>query len=670
MKQIKNNYIKENKAEEQRSFEFREYPQLHEYYTKQMSSGKKPEKIILTEIYNSTPKSNMFQKNESYKYYSQSTPYINNLEKYRNFSQKQLFSKEGMYYGDHFNNFNSNGNRFYTAKKKFTYYDNSDLRNDYSPPADMRVNIRKKVVSASNSPKGYGNISIGEDENLIENFGYYEINNVRNNSNNKYDSITRVIGYSNLIPLHTHKMIHNRSNVDIVKKGIFNKKEEHNYLTKKVEQNYIKKKETVQQQTQIQKKEFKKPAPVTNIKKQEIVKKYEVQKKQEIKPKIEIQKKPEIRPKIDYRKYEKKKEETVKKDVKLETKKKIEVQKVQKVENKELKKKEIKEVKEPIIIKRKENIKEVFSKRSGRYSYKDNIENDIINSRKNYNSNSKEKNINRVEIVETNSKSVNKTETKNKTTLNNIKKDYSIKKKEPPKTEVKKTEIIKKEIKTTTSTVKKPEIKPKINKDNTYLMKKIDISTTNYKKKVDEKKNIQPQKPNKIEIKNKSINIKTESYGKIDENLYRANRDINDFQKLINIKEINKMYEMKKKKNKTPKMKTKKINLGDNYKYYERKYMQSPDENYYTIHQRRNQRVIYGEQIIESNEFNEIKAFKSKPYITEESYNKHMINIPYYEENEDYRKYNNNFGRPNMKGMYNNENREEYYFERGGSYYY
>ena len=90
-------------------------------------------------------------------------------------------------------------------------------------------------------------------------------------------------------------------------------------------------------------------------------------------------------------------------------------------------------------------------------------------------------------------------------------------------------------------------------------MKKIDISTTNYKKKVDEKKNIQPQKPNKIEIKNKSINIKTESYGKIDENLYRANRDINDFQKLINIKEVNKMYEMKKKKNKTPKMKTKKI---------------------------------------------------------------------------------------------------------------
>jgi len=106
----------------------------------------------------------------------------------------------------------------------------------------MRVNIRKKVVSASNSPKGYGIISIGEDENLIENFGYYEINNVRNNSNNKYDSITRVIGYSNLIPLHTHKMIHNRSNVDIVKKGIFNKKEEHNYLTKKIEQNYIKKK--------------------------------------------------------------------------------------------------------------------------------------------------------------------------------------------------------------------------------------------------------------------------------------------------------------------------------------------------------------------------------------------------------------------------------------------
>ena len=63
------------------------------------------------------------------------------------------------------------------------------------------------------------------------------------------------------------------------------------------------------------------------------------------------------------------------------------------------------------------------------------------------------------------------------------------------KTEFKKTEIIKKEIKTTTSTVKKPEIKPKINKDNTYLMKKIDISTTNYKKKVDEKKIFSPKSP-------------------------------------------------------------------------------------------------------------------------------------------------------------------------------
>lgn len=59
------------------------------------------------------------------------------------------------------------------------------------------------------------------DEKLLENFKYYEIKNVRNNSDQKYDSITRVVGYSNLIPLHRQRLLYNFDDLD--------KKEEYNY---------------------------------------------------------------------------------------------------------------------------------------------------------------------------------------------------------------------------------------------------------------------------------------------------------------------------------------------------------------------------------------------------------------------------------------------------------
>ena len=52
--------------------------------------------------------------------------------------------------------------------------------------------------------------------------------------------------------------------------------------------------------------------------------------------------------------------------------------------------------------------------------------------------------------------------------------------------------------------------------------------------------------------------------------------------------------------------------------------MQSPDENYCTLHQRRNQRIIYGEQIIEDNTTKKMKIYKSKLIIIEESYENKM----------------------------------------------
>ncbi len=607
-RQFRKEYKEGRKREEKSSFEIKDNPKIKEYYSSSyISSEKKP---IITEKYKeSSPNSkNIQSSNKYYKYYSEyKTPYNQRIQ---NMSQNDIFSKNESYYTvirNMNNNYNSDFDGFHTSYKKQMIFGNTDLRNEYSPIADARVNIRKKLIEERNNYKS----NINDD--FSENFQYYETKNVRNKSDHKYDSITRIIGYSNIIPIHTQKMIYNYSNVDLSKNGKYTQK-----IEKKVEHDYrMKKNVNITQQ----KKEFKKPAQIETVKKQEIIKKYEVKKKPEIKKEEENK----------YKKYERKKEETVKKEVKEVKKTEI---KQKKVETK-------KEVKEPVIIKRKENVKLTFATHSGRYANKNtNISEDILKSRKNYNANSQERNMKKVEIVQS-SKSEKKIEEKNKTAKSAVK-AISIKKEEP-KTAVKRKEIIKKEEKTTKITTN---VKPVVKKININE----NINMTNYKIKKEEVKKVQ-YSPKPMPVK-RNITVKTESYGKLDDIYRRENIDIGN---IINIKEINKLYEMKRKRNITPKMKTKKINLGDNYKYYERKYLQSPDDNYLIIHQRRNQRVIYGEEILESNITKKMKIYKTKPLIREERYNNQIITdykSPY-----------------NRRGIYDNEE-GEYYSEQGGSYYY
>ena len=607
-RQFRKEYKEGRKREEKSSFEIKDNPKIKEYYSSSyISSEKKP---IITEKYKeSSPNSkNIQSSNKYYKYYSEyKTPYNQRIQ---NMSQNDIFSKNESYYTvirNMNNNYNSDFDGFHTSYKKQMIFGNTDLRNEYSPIADARVNIRKKLIEERNNYKS----NINDD--FSENFQYYETKNVRNKSDHKYDSITRIIGYSNIIPIHTQKMIYNYSNVDLSKNGKYTQK-----IEKKVEHDYrMKKNVNITQQ----KKEFKKPGQIETVKKQEIIKKYEVKKKPEIKKEEENK----------YKKYERKKEETVKKEVKEVKKTEI---KQKKVETK-------KEVKEPVIIKRKENVKLTFATHSGRYANKNtNISEDILKSRKNYNANSQERNMKKVEIVQS-SKSEKKIEEKNKTAKSAVK-AISIKKEEP-KTAVKRKEIIKKEEKTTKITTN---VKPVVKKININE----NINMTNYKIKKEEVKKVQ-YSPKPMPVK-RNITVKTESYGKLDDIYRRENIDIGN---IINIKEINKLYEMKRKRNITPKMKTKKINLGDNYKYYERKYLQSPDDNYLIIHQRRNQRVIYGEEILESNITKKMKIYKTKPLIREERYNNQIITdykSPY-----------------NRRGIYDNEE-GEYYSEQGGSYYY
>ena len=684
MSQERNNYFQSFEQEEQRSIEFTEYPELHRYYSSRMKSEKKPTKIILTEIY--SPSQEQIQRNN---YYNQAKSYKNK---------------------------NKNNDQVYTYyKRKECSYDNN-LMNENS---SSQVNIKKRV---------YSNILENNDintgsENYSENFKYYERKNIKEKSNPRYESITRVIGYGNLIPIqnqsqsqtitHNQKMIQNYSQVDLSKNkfdkykrnqnthdsqnkdknylmsksskrvekteknylmSISNKKVEttqKNYLmsksNKKNEHNYIQKKETVakNQQSQNVKKEFKKPAQLDDNKRSQITKKFETYKKQEIK----INNEKSVN---DYKKYERKKKEEVKNDNSQIKKYNTQIKKYE-TQNKQYsvnKSKEKKEVKEPIIIKRKEVIKQEFTLHSGRYPYKENISNDIIQQRKNYNENSKEKNLKRVTIVQRNSNSKSKSKDKNKMNATNkistASKAISINKvntTNKTNTITNKTNIMYK-----TNITNKPNVMNKTNINNNKYNKeektknlkmnitnKINISAnmSNYKRKGNEQNKIQniksTNKPNIIASNKSYTNLKKESYGKIDMSQYKRGNKIAD--KKIDIKEMNKIFETKikdvKKRDNTPKVK--KINFGDNYRFYERKYLVGPDDSCFTVHHLRSQKVIFEGEDYDVDEMVNMNSYKSKPFTREKRYDNQF----------NYQTYGNNYDYEN----------EDYYIEQEGGYY-
>ena len=503
MNPISHNFIAGIQKEQQKSFEFEEFPDLQAYYSRRISSGKKPKKLILTEIYDTPSKLN----EEFYNYDTQTIP----------------------------------SEQYFTEYKKNVYLDDSNIRNNYSPSNNNRINILRTINGKNFIDKNY----LYSNEKFLENFGYYERNNIKEKINPKYESLTKVVGYSNIIPFEKYKNNMALNTIDNINDD-FNKK---NYYLKKkedyIKNNYMKKKEI----NIIQKKEFKKPITKINLNK-----KFEVKKNQVTKKNIKID---------NYRIKQKSENKNQKKNNKNKI---IQVTK--------------KEIKEPKIIKRRESIKKEFKPKSGRYSYKDNIENDITNSRKNYNENNQDKNIKRINVVES-SKSKNKKVTVKNKQINKI-------------------------------------ITNKVN---------INAKNNNYLKRQNDNRKILIKKSEK------------KSYEKFDKNKYlKGNKS--DIGKKINFEEINKRYQIKTENENrclSPRLKT--INFGDNYRYYERKYLQSPENDYYTIHQRRDERVIYGEEA----ENRRMKKYGIFPYKIGKNLNNYKIrynsldedNYLYNDENEE-----------------------------------
>lgn len=534
MIQSKKNNFEEIEKEEQRSIEFSEYPQLHEYYSTQMKSKKKPTKIILTEIYSP--------------YHTQKDKYSIQMNSYKSYK-----------------NIHSNQDEIYQTYKSNKYYEDP-----YS-----KLNIRKIY---NNSPETLNIKSL--NENILENFKYYETKNIRDNSNKKYESITKVIGYSNIIPNGINqKLIQKNYSYNNIYINKYKTDNNNKYNTKnKITQDYrIKKKctNTIQTIQQYQKKEFQKPNNTLINKKIEINKKYEIKKKPEIK----------INTNIDYSQYKRKKKE----EIKTDTKKNFEtIKKSNKTEEKIKTKNESKtkkEVKEPKIIQRRENIRKEFAVHSGKYNYKDNISNDIINSRKKYNENTQDENIKKIQIVQKSSKSRNIDKDKDKKTIQ------------------------KKEVKTT--------------KINTNLTKKININSdmSSYKRKKEEIKKVQNNNNNTTKNYNYNIKVKNEFHTKIDENKYK--RGIININKMNNYRKIQKNETEERKlnyRNKTPT--ARKINFGDNYRFYERKYLQIPDDNYFTIRHKRSHKIIFDN---EEDEIGNNYTYFASSVIKKEKHNNKII---------------------------------------------
>lgn len=534
MRQSKKNNFEEIEKEEQRSIEFSEYPQLHEYYSTQMKSKKKPTKIILTEIYSPSQ--------------TQKDKYSIQMNSYKSYK-----------------NIHSNQDEIYQTYKSNKYYEDP-----YS-----KLNIRKIY---NNSPETLNIKSL--NENILENFKYYETKNIRDNSNKKYESITKVIGYSNIIPNGINqKLIQKNYSYNNIYINKYKTDNNNKYNTKnKIIQDYrIKKKSTNTIQTiqQYQKKEFQKPNNTLINKKIEINKKYEIKKKPEIK----------INTNIDYSQYKRKKKE----EIKTDTKKNFEtIKKSNKIETKIKIKNESKtkkEVKEPKIIQRRENIRKEFAVHSGKYNYKDNISNDIINSRKKYNENTQDENIKKIQVVQKSSKSKNIDKDKDKKTIQ------------------------KKEVKTT--------------KINTNLTKKININSdmSSYKRKKEEIKKVQNNNNNTTKNYNYNIKVKNEFHTKIDENKYK--RGIININKMNNYRKIQKNETEERKlnyRNKTPT--ARKINFGDNYRFYERKYLQIPDDNYFTIRHKRSHKIIFDN---EEDEIGNNYTYFASSVIKKEKHNNKII---------------------------------------------
>ena len=144
---------------------------------------------------------------------------------------------------------------------------------------------------------------------------------------------------------------------------------------------------------------------------------------------------------------------------------------------------------------------------------------------------------------------------------------------------------------------------------------------SSYKRKKEEIKKVQNNNNNTTKNYNYNIKVKNEFHTKIDENKYK--RGMIKINKMNNYRKIQKNGSEERKlnyRNKTPT--ARKINFGDNYRFYERKYLQIPDDNYFTIRHKRSHKIIFDN---EEDEIGNNYTYFASSVIKKEKHNNKII---------------------------------------------
>ena len=539
--------------------------------------------------------------------------------------------KKQEYYNNYADSYNPENNNYNIPDriKDWNFFINENrnynLREDYSYPINKRVNIRKKIYKGSKSPQPYiqNNDLNDQEEEYIDNYQYYETKNIKDNGIKKYDSITHITGYSNLIPLNRMKNLYGKN---------YNDNEEYQQESKNLDNYKFKIKDKVKELRK-GKKQYEEFLKYSN-KDREEEKRLEKIRRERLKQEKETRLKKLKKERIE--KERKRKEE----ELKLEKLNQQELE-YQRIDNN-----------------RNENIISRFRPPIEKYKYKQNISEDIDKYRANPNYNSE--NISRREIIHKSNKKENKKYSK---IPNNI---YN-------KSEINKYyNRINNTKKLRSNRSFQNNSKYKIVNFLNVQQKTANLNYPNQNKKVD----TYGENFDESKYKREYTNVEEVDDGRIENHIETGLSK--DGQYLISVSSARKIYDDNKNENEEYEeevdnnniyeipeknvkeiistVTTKRKNLGDNYKFYESKHLYQPNLTSFTKHRRRTKRTIYGN---EEHETREVKTYKIRQDMDEdEEANFEKYGQGRAHENEDYDEvyYNYSQGdREEQPGPYENE---------------
>ena len=216
MRKYRNKYnnINENNFEEEKLFPSSENPSYQitrEYQHKEFPAGYEKSRHITQKMEYGDPNGKngkISSKSEKfYTFYTESSlPQVNFMGKNtaKKYMNKRAYTPSRIGQNnidfEEKSNYNINNNEYI-----------SGLREDYTnPTVNNRINIRKKVYRGNKTPQpyktnDYQSYNNEEEEEFLDNYGYHETKDIKDKTHKKYDSITHIIGYSNLIPLNRLK---------------------------------------------------------------------------------------------------------------------------------------------------------------------------------------------------------------------------------------------------------------------------------------------------------------------------------------------------------------------------------------------------------------------------------------------------------------------------------